>query len=74
MTGREKVTIDDIKDMRTHIEEIVNEKSFISKVLGFFTFINILWFGSIVGMVCMFPLAIHQVFGPWIEAILKSLF
>ena len=52
MTKREHVADEDMKEIRLHIEALVNEKSFIQKVMGFFTFVNIIWFIAIVGMTC----------------------
>ena len=66
MTGRERITIEELENIRIEIDRFVNEKSVVQKVMGFLTFVNILWFFSIVGLCCTVIPCLSIMFGPFI--------
>ena len=50
MTGRSKVTIKEIEDIKHHVEEMHKGNSWIQKVRGIFSFVNMIWAISIIGL------------------------
>ena len=72
MTGRENIGIEELDNIRPEIEKFINKKSITQKVMGFLTFVNIMWFFAIIGLAVSTIPCFMAIFGPFIEKIITK--
>jgi len=56
--------VDKLDLIKARLLETTKQGSLFSRILGFFSFVNLLWFGSICGIVILFFPFLSAIFGP----------
>ena len=74
LTGRDKVTEEDIAKIRKEIYKSVNTESGWDKFIGFFTFINIVWMCAGCGVAISVGPCVYQCIGPYLKKCLEKVF
>jgi hypothetical protein len=72
ITGRPEVTMTEASLILKEIEAMVNHQSIFQKVWGFFTFVNIVWMGAIIGLLISTVPCLLLVFGPCLKRIIAK--
>ena len=67
LTGRAEITVDEVKKIRLEIEKFINHESIWQKFVGFFTFVNIIWMCSIIGITVSVGPCLYEIAGPYLE-------
>ena len=74
LTGRSRISSEELLGIHSEIEAFMNHRSIIQRVLGMFTFVNTIWMVSLIGMTVLFIPCISSLFKHIIEPILRKLY
>ena len=60
----------ELEERVAELDKFINEKSVTQRFWGFFTFVNIIWLCSIIGIAVSVGPCIYDIIGPWLERLL----